>query len=118
MNPYSQLESNFKSSYNRSFGRENILNHPLTYFDVKREAGRKIGNPVFQEKYSSTYKESFGCKRREGVNYRYHQRSSVNWEPNLKRLNEDYLERPPRPHQTGLTTTGKINCCKIKLIPK
>lgn len=102
------VDNNFKSSYNHSFGRRNIVNYPHNIY-VNKEVKKNLKIPIFREKYLSTYETSFGYKKQEGVNY--YQRTSV--KVNLKRLHEEYLGNPVKPHGT---TTGKFLFFKLKFL--
>lgn len=101
---YSQLD-NFRSSYDRSFGRRNIVDRPLENIYFNKDVQKDLQIPIFREKYSSTYESSFGYKNPEAVNY--HRRSSINSERNLKRLHEEYSGNPVKPLQNN-TTSGKF----------
>ncbi|XP_051164875.1 uncharacterized protein LOC127283824 [Leptopilina boulardi] len=100
------VDNNFKSSYNHSFGRRNIVNYPHNIY-VNKEVKKNLKIPIFREKYLSTYETSFRYKKQEGVNH--YQRTSV--KENLKRLHEEYLGNPVKPHGTTTGTRDR----KLKL---
>lgn len=105
----SQVENNYRSSYNRSYEYKNVVDNPLSHIRVKQDARKDLRTPVMRGKNLSTYNETFGSKSQDFKNDSdYYPRSSVNSRPNLQRLHEENMKNPPKPHESGLTTTGSI----------
>lgn len=98
-----------RSSYDRSYFYENVVDQPLIHVRVTRKARQDLRarDPVVLETLQSVSHAAFTPKHLEGHDSTdFLRRSSDPSRPTLKTLHERYIGDPPRPLKHCSTTTG------------
>ena len=103
----------YKSSYDRSYFYENVVDHSFTHVRVKRKIrdDLKVVDPVVLKTFETVNNTTFAPKYLEKCKPTdFLRRSSTISQPTLNSLHEKYIADPPRPLKYNTTTTGTM-CC-------